>query len=98
MTPFEAALSNLTDAVLKATSAFSLSPTAMASRTLRIWVFSSDLTATLRRRDFSFVAMRLIWDLMFATRILEFNDEGRASRMRAHGLTAYQGGSPRASA
>src|SRR5688572_10163226 len=67
MTPLAAALSSLRDAVARVTVAVSLSPAATASRTLRTWVFSSDLTDLLRRRAFSFVLMRFIWDLMFAT-------------------------------
>ena len=48
--------------------AFSTSPAATASRALRIAVLSEDLTALLRRRAFSLVLIRLIWDLMFATK------------------------------
>ncbi|CAM5255434.1 hypothetical protein SANTM175S_01956 [Streptomyces antimycoticus] len=50
-----------------APAAFSASPAATASRVRRMAVFSSDLTALLRSRAFSFVLFRLIWDLMFAT-------------------------------
>src|SRR6478735_8211704 len=67
MTPFEAALSSFFEATTSAACALSLSPPATASRTRRTCVLSSDLTALLRRRAFSFVVMRLIWDLMFAT-------------------------------
>ena len=55
------------DAAWSAVVAASLSPAATASRTRRTYVLSSDLTALLRRRAFSFVRMRLIWDLMLAT-------------------------------
>lgn len=68
MTPFEAALSSLRDASRAASEAFSTSPAAAASRALRIAVLSDDLTALLRRRAFSLVLFRLIWDLMFATK------------------------------
>src|SRR5699024_2897813 len=67
MTPLLAALSNLREAVLSASLAASLSPATIASRTRRTCVFNSDLTALLRSRAFSFVRLRLIWDLMFAT-------------------------------
>src|SRR5690606_40221991 len=67
MTPLLAALSSCLDATTRAAAAASLSPAAIASRTCRTCVFSSDLTALLRRRAFSFVRIRLIWDLMFAT-------------------------------
>src|SRR5690606_7338139 len=67
MTPFETALSSLREAAWSAVVAASLSPAATASRTRRTYVLSSDLTALLRRRAFSFVRMRLIWDLMLAT-------------------------------
>ena len=48
--------------------AASTSPASAASRNLRTEVFSADLTALLRCRAFSFCLLRLIWDLMFATR------------------------------
>src|SRR5918994_6875783 len=67
MTPFETALSSLRDASTRAVDAASLSPPATASRTRRMCVLSSDFTALLRRRAFSLVVMRLIWDLMLAT-------------------------------
>jgi hypothetical protein len=41
---------------------------AAASWNLRIAVFSDDLTDLFRSRRFSFCRLRLIWDLMFATR------------------------------
>src|SRR6266700_5717535 len=68
MTPLLAALSRLCDAVRMATVAASASPASAASRNLRTAVFSDDLTALLRCRAFSFCLLRLIWDLIFATR------------------------------
>src|SRR5262249_29251293 len=68
MTPLLAALSRLCDAVRMATVAASTSPASAASRNLRTAVFSDDLTALLRCRAFSFCLLRLIWDLIFATR------------------------------
>src|SRR5690348_17033761 len=68
MTPLLAALSRLCDAVRMATVAVSTSPASAASRNLRTAVFSDDLTALLRCRAFSFCLLRLIWDLIFATR------------------------------
>src|SRR5699024_5847127 len=70
MTPLEAALSSLREATFSALSAASASPAETAVRTLRTWVLSSDFTARLRSRAFSFVLFRLIWDLMFATKTL----------------------------
>src|SRR5262245_1310367 len=68
MTPLLAALSRLCDAVRIATVAASTSPASAASRNLRTEVFSEDLTALFRCRAFSFCLLRLIWDLIFATR------------------------------
>src|SRR5215472_6830074 len=68
MTPLLAALSRLCDAARIATVAASTSPVSAASRNLRTAVFSDDLTALLRCRAFSFCLLRLIWDLIFATR------------------------------
>src|SRR5205814_3647474 len=62
------ALSSLRDASRSSVVANSPSPVAAASLNLRIAVFSDDLTALLRRRRFSFCLLRLICDLMFATR------------------------------
>src|SRR5437764_2513184 len=69
MTPLLAALSRLCDAVRMATAAASTSPASAASRNLRTAVLSDDLTALLRCRAFSFCLLRLIWDLIFATRV-----------------------------
>src|ERR1700760_2582673 len=69
MTPLDTALSSLRAAVRIAVVASSTLPDSTASRNLRTWVRSSDLTALLRWCAFSFVLMRLICDLMFATRI-----------------------------
>lgn len=66
-TPLLAALSSLREAAERAAAASSLLPALTASRTLRISVRSSALTSRLRRRAFSFVLIRLILDLMFAT-------------------------------
>src|SRR6516165_11395393 len=68
MTPLLAALSRLAHAVRIASVAPATSPASAASRNLRTAVFSDDLTALLRWRAFSFCLLRLIWDLMFATR------------------------------
>src|SRR5215469_13504749 len=68
MTPLLTALSSLTLAARIAATAASALPASAASRNLRTDVFSSDLTALLRRRAFSFCLLRLICDLMFATR------------------------------
>src|SRR5690625_2591540 len=70
MMPLEAALSSLREATFRASPAASASPAETAVRTLRTWVLSSDFTARLRSRAFSFVLFRLIWDLMFATKTL----------------------------
>src|SRR5262245_51685975 len=68
MTPLLTALSSLRDASRSNSVAFSTSPVCAASLNLRTAVFSDDLTALLRMRRFSFCRLRLIWDLMFATR------------------------------
>src|SRR5690348_17626526 len=68
MTPLLAALSRLAHAVRMASVAPATSPASAASRNLRTAVFSDDLTALLRCRAFSFCLLRLIWDLIFATR------------------------------
>src|SRR5690242_2342338 len=68
MTPLLTALSSLRDASRSSTAAASVLPASVASLNLRIAVFSDDLTDLLRSRAFSFCRLRLIWDLMFATR------------------------------
>src|SRR3982751_1259850 len=68
MTPLLAALSSLRDASRSSVSAAVASPDWTASLNLRIAVFSDDFTDLLRSRRFSFCLLRLIWDLMFATR------------------------------
>src|SRR5580692_1586300 len=73
MTPLLTALSSLIDASCIAVSAASALPVSAASRNLRTYVFSSDLTALLRSRAFSFCLLRLIWDLMFATRMPRYD-------------------------
>ena len=49
--------------------AFSLSPESAAVRKDRIAVFSALLVLLLRSRAASLVRIRLIWDLMFATKL-----------------------------
>src|SRR4249920_3779045 len=66
--PLLVALSRSRQASRMATVAASVSPASAASRNLRTLVFSDDLTALLRSLAFSFCLLRLIWDLMFATR------------------------------
>src|SRR5262249_51389104 len=68
ITPLLAALSRLRLASRMASTAASVSPASAASRNLRTLVFSDDLTALLRCLAFSFCLLRLICDLMFATR------------------------------
>src|SRR4051812_36934162 len=79
MTPLLAALSRSREAVLSRARAVSRSPASAASRNLRIDVFSDDFTLLLRSRAFSLVAIRLIWDLMFATWVsLDASSEGES--------------------
>src|SRR3954470_17405415 len=78
MTPLLTALSSFRPATRSASFAASLSPEAAASRKERTAVFSEDLTDLLRRRRFSLVTFRLIWDLMFATRRLSVNVPARS--------------------
>src|SRR5262245_60403139 len=68
MTPLLTALSSLRDASCSSTVAASVSPVAAVSLNLRTAVLSEDFTDLLRSRRFSFCLLRLIWDLMFATR------------------------------
>src|SRR5215469_4348878 len=68
MTPSLTALSSCRAAWRIAVCAVSRSPASAASRKRRIAVLSDDLTLLLRSRAFSFVRIRLIWDLMFATK------------------------------
>ena len=68
MTPLLAALSSCRHAARSATPVSSMSPASAASRNFLMDVFSEDLTALLRSLAFSFCLLRLIWDLMFATR------------------------------
>src|SRR5689334_5549449 len=67
MTPLLAALSSSRAASRISVFAFSASPVAAASRNLRSEVLSDERTALLRWRALSFVLIRFIWDLMFAT-------------------------------
>jgi DNA polymerase-3 subunit delta len=66
-TPLLTALSSLRETTRRASWAVSLSEAPTASSTRRTSVFSSDLYALLRRRDFSLVRLRFFWDLMLAT-------------------------------
>src|SRR6185369_17990797 len=69
MTPLLTAWSSLREASRSSATVASLSSPAVAdSWNLRTAVFSDDFTDLLRSRRFSFCRLRLIWDLMFATR------------------------------
>src|SRR5215470_13008117 len=68
MTPLLAALSSCRQAARSAAPVSSMSPDSAASRNFLMDVFSEDFTALLRSLAFSFCLLRLIWDLMFATR------------------------------
>src|SRR3954465_15046918 len=72
MTPFEVALSSFLVARRSASSAFFLSPAAIAAWVARMAVLSSLLTALLRSCAFLLVPMRLICDLMLAMRMSVF--------------------------
>jgi hypothetical protein len=65
--PALTALSSARVASYRATSAVARSPASAATRNLRTEVLSADFTLLFRIRAFSFVRIRLIWDLMFAT-------------------------------
>src|ERR1700712_243468 len=69
MTPLLTALSSCLDACRKAVLALSLSPASAASRKERTAVFTEPLTLLLGSRAASLVRIRLIWDLMFATKL-----------------------------
>src|SRR6478672_8954883 len=68
ITPLLAALSSWREATPSASTAAVRSPESAASRKRRTAVFSDERTLLLRRRAASLVRMRLIWDLMFATK------------------------------
>src|SRR5665213_3348487 len=68
MTPLLTALSSWRDAVVRAARVASPSPDSATVRKLRTAVFSDERTLLLRTRAASFVRLRLIWDLMFATK------------------------------
>src|SRR3954447_2416982 len=70
MTPLLAALSSSFVALRSAVAVVAASPLSAASRKRRTAVFSSDFTALLRSRRRSLVRLRLICDLMLATRDL----------------------------
>src|SRR6476659_7944929 len=72
MTPLLAALSSWRDAVLIASWAAARSPASAASRKCRTAVLRDERTLLLRRRAASLVRIRLIWDLMFATKASTF--------------------------
>src|SRR4051812_40884575 len=76
MTPLLAALSSSLVALRSAVVAVAASPLSEASRNRRTAVFSSDFTALLRSRRRSLVRLRLICDLMLATRDLPQVCEG----------------------
>src|SRR5947209_704911 len=76
MTPLLAALSSSFEALSSAVVAVAVSPLSAASRKRRTAVFSSDFTALLRSRRSSLVRLRLICDLMLATRDLPRVCEG----------------------
>src|SRR6059058_4431783 len=76
MTPLLAALSSSLVALRSAVAAVAVSPLSAASRKRRTAVFSSDFTALLRSRRSSLVRLRLICDLMLATRDLPRVCEG----------------------
>src|SRR6476659_437917 len=76
MTPLLAALSSSREAVLSWSAAVAASPPSAASRNRRTAVLSSDFTALLRSRRRSLVRLRLICDLMLATRDLPRVCEG----------------------
>src|ERR1700757_3869776 len=94
MTPFLAALSRLRQAARIAVVAASASPASAASRNLRTDVFSSDLTALLRSRAFSFCLLRLIWDLMFATRMPRYGWSGWSGAGTSRDLSGPQHRAP----
>src|SRR5215472_536720 len=73
MTPLLTALSSFTYAARMVWVAFSASPASAASRNCRTDVLSADLTALLRWRAFSFCLLRLICDLIFATRVPRYD-------------------------
>src|SRR4051812_18063386 len=87
MTPLLAALSRAREAVPRASTAASRLPVSAASRKRRTAVFSEERTLLLRRRAASLVRIRLIWDLMFATKSLEplFGKEWCDHARTAHG-------------
>src|SRR4051794_25341677 len=91
MAPLLAALSSFLLASRVSTAAFSKSPASTASRALRMAVFREDLTDLLRCRAFSLVLMRLIWDLMFATK------EPQSDWLEQNDCSGYQrrGASPK---
>jgi hypothetical protein len=69
MTPFDTATSSSRVALLSSVAIALESPAASASRNRRIAVLKDERTDLLRRRAFSLVLIRLIWDLIFATNV-----------------------------
>src|SRR6266550_8684941 len=101
MMPLLTALSSCRDARRIASAACSLLPASAASRNRRTAVRSDDLADLLRRRAFSLVLMRLIWDLMLATRKASVGstDWGRAATTCGRRDTqGYQETKPRSAA
>lgn len=66
--PLATAISSACEAVRSSVLITALSPDGRESRNLRTAVLMDDRTDLLRRRAFSLVLIRLIWDLIFATR------------------------------
>ncbi len=89
MTPLLAALSSRLMARRVSSSTFS-SPCSAAAVTTLVRVFSSERTALLRRRRFSFCLLRLIWLLMLATKVPGSRDGGH-DRPGGHSATAGRG-------
>src|ERR1700712_1073237 len=86
MTPLLTALSSCREACTRAVLACSLSPVSAAVRKDRIAVFSELLVLLLRRRAASLVRIRLIWDLMFATKLPRMPIVGKLSETAKSGL------------
>src|SRR3954454_18204195 len=90
MTPLLAALSSSLVALRSALVAVAASPLSAASRKRRTAVFSSDFTALLRSRRRSLVPLRLICDLMLATRDLPQSVKAVLPEFGGCGRRAYQ--------
>src|SRR5947209_19151839 len=90
MTPLLAALSSSLVALRSAVVAAAASLPSAASRKRRTAVLSSDFTALLRSRRRSLVRLRLICDLMLATRDLPPVCEGCVAGSRGCSRRGYQ--------